>query len=366
MPAAIRTSDFPEGPGSGVPQLGRRRLTRRVALLAVGILGCWLGAAGSANAAPGSDATVVATDPPFQLDVGSVGGMEYTCAGGRALGGGISPGYPTFRVSRSTPTFVDESNVSSRWLAEGTNVGGSPVNVRAFAICSSNSDATFVIGNPVTLAQGDVLSDAVTCPAGTRVIGGGAVATGSTTVLELNGPLDASGLTANTDDGDVAAYWYAYMRNTGTTLLGARVWAECSAGSDAIIEATTLPVLGSSLNGAVAACPGGRRAVSGGVGLPGATVDSEIAETAPVDETLDPNGIRTGDVARGWRAKVKNNLGDRDYKVFAICLSDSPAPPSAGPSGPTGARAAALAKCKKKHTKKARKKCRRKAARLPA
>jgi hypothetical protein len=39
--------------------------------------------------------------------------------------------------------------------------------------------------------------------------------------------------------------------------------------------------------------------------------------------------------------------------------------PAPSVTGPTGQRAAALAKCKKKHTKKARKKCKRKARRLP-
>ncbi len=38
---------------------------------------------------------------------------------------------------------------------------------------------------------------------------------------------------------------------------------------------------------------------------------------------------------------------------------------SATPAGPTGQRAAALAKCKKKHSKRARGKCRKKASLLP-
>jgi hypothetical protein len=44
---------------------------------------------------------------------------------------------------------------------------------------------------------------------------------------------------------------------------------------------------------------------------------------------------------------------------------DAPDVPGLGPAGPTGQRAAALAKCKKKHSKKARRKCRRKASQLP-
>jgi hypothetical protein len=47
-----------------------------------------------------------------------------------------------------------------------------------------------------------------------------------------------------------------------------------------------------------------------------------------------------------------------------MCEAESqPTPPAA--AGPTGQRAAALKKCKKKHSRKARKKCRKKAALLP-
>ncbi len=48
---------------------------------------------------------------------------------------------------------------------------------------------------------------------------------------------------------------------------------------------------------------------------------------------------------------------DFTFKTYVI-----PAPP---PAGPTDQRAAALRKCKKKHSKKARRKCRKKAALLP-
>ena len=53
---------------------------------------------------------------------------------------------------------------------------------------------------------------------------------------------------------------------------------------------------------------------------------------------------------------------DQAFKTYVV-----PAPPSAQPvtSGPTGLRAAALKKCKKKKSKKARKKCKKKALKLP-
>ncbi len=47
-------------------------------------------------------------------------------------------------------------------------------------------------------------------------------------------------------------------------------------------------------------------------------------------------------------------------------VSGPPPPPPPASTGPTGKRAAALAKCKKKHSRKARKRCRKKARALPA
>jgi hypothetical protein len=49
----------------------------------------------------------------------------------------------------------------------------------------------------------------------------------------------------------------------------------------------------------------------------------------------------------------------------AVVCSPPPPAPAPAPAGPTGRRAAALKKCKKKHSKRARKKCRKKAKKLP-
>jgi hypothetical protein len=48
-----------------------------------------------------------------------------------------------------------------------------------------------------------------------------------------------------------------------------------------------------------------------------------------------------------------------------VCSPPSPGGPAPAIAGPTGRRAAALKKCKKKHSKQARRKCRKKAKRLP-
>jgi hypothetical protein len=342
--------------------------TRRAALLALVVAGFVFGSPGFAAAAPGSDAIVASTDQPFTLPAGDTGGSLFPCSPGRALGGGISDLSGTrFSVTRSLPATTDPG-VPADWYAEGENIGTGNPQIRAFGICSASSDATLIQGSDLEIGAGQAGGTAVACPAGSRSIGGGATLFQSgSSVLEASGPLDSSGTTQNTDDGDVAAYWYSHLLNTGADSNTGFFWAICSAGSDATVEASPLSLTAGSTGEAVAACPSGRRAVSGGVDVSGASVDDSLSTTAPVDETLDLSQTHTGDVARGWRATVKSNLsGSHDYKVFAMCVSDPPATVPAPPAaGPTGARAAALAKCKKKHTKTARKKCRRKASVLP-
>ena len=114
---------------------------------------------------------------------------------------------------------------------------------------------TIVKSTVIALPPGNSGSGVATCPAGTRVVGGG-VTTNSPTPdgfvryrVQLSGPLDETGLTANTGDGDVARSWFAYVANED---LGAghlfKVSALCSRTSDAIIEATDVEV-GRDANG---------------------------------------------------------------------------------------------------------------------
>ncbi|MFC7640526.1 hypothetical protein ACFQX6_05495 [Streptosporangium lutulentum] len=83
-----------------------------------------------------------------------------------------------------------------------------------FALCSATSDAVIeatAFNVPASGRRGAVAE----CPSGRRVTGGG-VGTPTTPVNDyilISGPLDASGTTAGTSDGDVARYWYAHAYN---------------------------------------------------------------------------------------------------------------------------------------------------------
>ena len=68
------------------------------------------------------------------------------------------------------------------------------------------------------------------CGRGKRALGGGVVPIGSAEI-RARGPLDASGLTANTNDGDTAKQWHAAVANsTAGDDKALRVLAICSRG----------------------------------------------------------------------------------------------------------------------------------------
>jgi hypothetical protein len=349
--------------------LQRRRISRgvvRATLAGLALGTCMLAGPVSAGAAPGSDATVERSEFVF-LKQGSIGGTDVVCSPRFALGGGMQawegdPGLANNSLGNFTLGYK-----AADWRVYA-NAGPSDAALFwTYAICSADTDAT-VEPHPLVaypLGPNEEHGAAVSCPSGTRVVGGGVDSSGLGSIdIEVSGPLDSTGLTQNTEDGDVAAYWYSYVRNPTASTVDAYFFAMCSAGSDAVVEAATPPLEFGSYDGE-AMCPSGRRAISGGLGVTGMTVNDRLSTSAPVNEA----GTRpsSGEIAGGWRVSFKNfAAGPPGYKAFAMCVTDPP-PAAVLPPPPaaTGARAAALAKCKKKHGKKARKKCRKKAAKLP-
>ncbi len=144
-------------------------------------------------------------------------------------------------------------------------------------------------------------------------------------IVLVSGPVDETGSTANTVDGDIATGWHASVLNNDTSVRSYRVFALCSANSDATVEETTFDLTAWSAADAVAACPPGRRAVGGGIGTMGATLDAYLRASGPVDETGLIAGTADGDIAKGWYASVFSSAPTRTYRVFALCSATSDA-----------------------------------------
>jgi len=198
-------------------------------------------------------------------------------------------------------------------------------------------DPATVVSSTVVLDGGEQRGVAVPCPTGQRITGGGVGTFDSVdSKLLVSGPLDETGLTANTDDGDIARYWYAAIYNRGTTPRAYRVFALCAAFSDVIVAAKTVNVapLSTQVSGFIM-CPAGTRVVGGGIGTTHPVIDRphlrdaawQLMHSAPLDETGTTAGTTNGDVGRFWYAALhKFRDGPADvYKVFALCSSSSDA-----------------------------------------
>ena len=246
--------------------------------------------AGPSHAAPGGDATV---QPAFFLaPVGPAGAAASCPPGQRITGGGIGTSAdPARGVAQAsgpldefdlTATTVD-TDVALSWSANVVNtVDGTAY--RTYAVCSATSDA-LVYESTFTVAGLTDGGASETCPAGTRVVGGG-VGTTEPNVAGLivqSTPLGSVGTVGSTDTGQVGRAWNARVYNPTAQTRTYRTFVLCSATSDAIVEAAAATVGPQTAGENVAACPAGRRALGGGVGNTGD--QTRVRTSQPLDST---------------------------------------------------------------------------------
>jgi Ca2+-binding RTX toxin-like protein len=304
-----------------------------------------------AGAAPGSDATIAATR--FTVAGASAGtgivtgtGVASCPDGTRVVGGGVSrvdqTNQPYEVVVQSgpvdeggSPATTDSGDIARSWFAAVRNNSDVAHDYRVFATCSAGSDAT-IAAKTFTVGRNAGAEASVPCPVGTRVIGGGVGKTSpldtSFTKLGISAPLDETGEEVTTDTGDVARSWFASVANFSVVSVEHKVFALCSAGSDATIEAKSFPVGDSSAGDALVTCPAGKRVLGGGVGLGQVSTSGgiEIRQSGPVDATGQAANSQSGDIARSWYAYVENVIGSgtRVFRVLALCATDARTAPT--------------------------------------
>src|SRR5829696_5820270 len=330
-----------------------------VVAMAVVAIGVALGG-GMVVAASGTDATIEAT--PFSVEPSKIGEEYAVCPGQqRALGGGVvQSGRLAGEVAASGPLAEtkDAANtvsgdIAKRWYAAGINGYGENLSFKVFAICSANSDAT-IEAKPFTVegaAPGPVTNSKTgeayaVCPGNMRALGGGVVQSGSPNALYVraSGPLAETKDAANTVSGDIAKRWYAAVANHSKEPRNLKVFAICSATSDATIEATSFNLSGNQANEEYAKCPSSKRALGGGVvqsGSPnhvGPPNNVLVQASGPLAETKDAANTVSGDIAKRWYGTGINGYGENlSFKVFAICSANSDATIEAKPFTVEGA-----------------------------
>jgi hypothetical protein len=298
--------------------------------------------------AAGEDSHVAAVDvtkiAQFETAVGTA-----TCpAGQRATGGGVdtTTGQPptangAYETQGSGP--VDETGTVAAttdgetargWMAGMRNLDGAPQDFRVFALCSTASDAV-VKTRTLTLLSRDSGGEVVTCDEGTRAVGGGVLPldpiskTERQALVLQSGPVDETGTSSATEDGDIARGWFGGVHNRKEATSTFKLFVLCSATSDAIVEADEQTPSQEIVPGA-AVCPAGRHVTGGGstsptnpVIKPGFQLPTLLVST-PQDDTATTSGTAVGDTARRWRAVVRNNTTTANtYKFFALCESDA-------------------------------------------
>lgn len=302
------------------------------ALAATSALPLALGPA--ARGAAGDDARVVALPVP-----GIASGKDWQatawCPGGEhAIGGGIgfvsSGGTGAVGITEQWPT--GPGLPAEGWVSGFRNTSGATQSFTAYAVCSATSDAV-IRRTPFTTAfEGGSMAS---CLPGERAIGGGVVAQHGPFpgVVQLSGPVDETGETVSTDDGDIPRAWYVSVRHHTGAELSFGAYAVCSATSQATVQATALTVANGESGQATATCPAGQRALSGGLGTTGGRLGA-MGFSGPTDANGAP--ATDGSSAAGWSADVYNTNGASEtYKVLVVCEGPTPAPtPAPVPAPP--------------------------------
>jgi hypothetical protein len=312
-----------------------------------------------AAAAPGGDATIMATGSVIANTNQNASGVVMCPAGTRAVGGGaqplngnFSPNNNAYRVGFSgpvddtgTPAATATGDVPRGWFVGVTAVSAIQTTFRTYAICSATSDAT--IESTLINNQAGTQERRVDCTGGTRAIGGGVTTSSAVSPMTMTHypyinrsvPVDSSGTLTGTQTGDVPTAWLtsASPQNGSLTY---HYLAICSAASDATVQVAGFTVVNPPADGSSAAtaiCPAGQRALSGGVGVDTiAAANYRTQVSGPLDASASPDGTDVGDVARSWYGAARTASGTTTaWRTIAVCATDDvPAPPPAADTTP--------------------------------
>ena len=283
-----------------------------------------------AVAATGTRATIEATQ--FTVEPDKSGEGFAVCRDNkRAVGGGVvQSGSPVgILVHASGPlgstgstAETQDGDIAKQWYAAVRNGSQFQQTLKVFALCSDKSDATIEAATFSPDSSGLSGATAV-CPGKKRALGGGMVQSGLPEFLYAgpSGPLDSTGKTSKTQDGDIAKQWYAAVDNDTGVQRTFKVFALCSRNSDATIEATAFKAGPWQQDAnAFAKCSGKKRALGGGVLSSGSSSDLGMRASGPLDNTGVTAETQDGDIAKQWYAAASNSADvQRTFKVMAVC-----------------------------------------------
>jgi len=201
----------------------------------------------------------------------------------------------------------------------------------AVASAAPGSDAT-IQSVDFTVAEASNANATATCPSGRVAVGGGVQALDPANSVhryrvQYSSPVDETGQTTQTATGDTPRGWTGWMSNIGGGSIQVRVYAICSATSDATLQVSEYLSSPAGFHSRSVPCPSGSRAIGGGMGV-AATPDKDDygSLSAPVDSSGTVAGTNDGDVPTAWLSGVyANTTSTYGYRWMAICSPTSDA-----------------------------------------
>ncbi|PYO94050.1 MAG: hypothetical protein DMD62_07265 [Gemmatimonadetes bacterium] len=259
---------------------------------------------------------------PVPATVGFARSTAQCSAGKVVFGGGtqvISEGTADFntRMQESAPGTVGINNETSVWLASIDNEDGAAHNVRIFATCGTAPFGYEVVTKDVAIAAGGFARDAVQCPAGKVVLGGGAQVTGEgTTDFDTRLQESAPGTVGVNNETSV---WLVSARNQDAAAHTMRLFAVCTymlSGYEVVSGASTPLGANGGFNRNAVPCPAGKVVLGGGaqvVGEGSADFNTRLQESAPGTVGLsNETGV--------WLSAVKNlDEVAHNVRFLAVC-----------------------------------------------
>lgn len=218
-------------------------------------------------------------------------------------GGGVfvSSSSLSANVNSSIPT-------STGWIADVNNASGSDTSFIAYAICAQkNKWWSIVASSAVTVNPSAQARATVSCPAKTKVMGGGGFSNSGSTLVDEN-----SSYPAQSGAGKTGTFsWVVDQNNASAAASTVTAYAVCGhAKGYKLVSTTSVSNPPGTQTGASAICPAGKVPMGGGIFSSSGNVSVNINTAYPV----------TG----GWRAYENNaSTGTPTVTPFAICAGTS-------------------------------------------
>lgn len=193
----------------------------------------------------------------------------------------------------------------------------------SLALASPADDAKVHVGE-FSLSFNNDESDIAYCPAHTTATGGGFGTVNPpplNVAINISGPVDETGLPGQTHSGDRARVWFASAYSGSGSQEDMKVFAICSASSDARLRVASFKVPPGRTRSNIVSCPRGQRALGGGLNIATSPVSGVYEEgSGPLSSEKSVSAVSTGDSPRAWEAAAYNGFSvTRKFQALVIC-----------------------------------------------